>query len=51
VHSLSQVFGPAKNPVHLFLRITGKFEEERPHVQSCAGEAELYSQIPKHKEE
>jgi hypothetical protein len=33
------------------LRITEKFEVERPHDQSCAGEAEPYSQNPKKEEE
>jgi hypothetical protein len=49
VDSLSQVLAARRIPVHLFLRITEKFEEERPHVQSCAGEAETYSQNPKKK--
>jgi len=51
VHNLSQSFAAKQIPVPFYLRITGKFEFERPHVQSCAGEAETYSQNTKKKEE
>jgi hypothetical protein len=51
VHNLSQAFAAQRIPVLLLLRITEKFEEERPHVQSCAGEAETYSLNTKKKEE
>jgi hypothetical protein len=51
VYSLSHLLAAQRIPVHLFLRITEKSEVERPHDQSCAGEAESYSQNPKKKEE
>jgi hypothetical protein len=34
-------------PVHLFLRITEKFGDEHPHVQSCADEGATFSQKSK----
>ena len=51
VYSLSHLLATERIPVHLFLRITEKSEDERPHDQSCAGEAGTYSQNPKNKEE
>ena len=38
VYSLPHVFASARIAVHLFLRITEKFELEHPHGQSCADE-------------
>jgi hypothetical protein len=50
VDSLSQVFASARIPVHLFLRITGQFEDEHPHEQSCADEGETFVKIPRRRE-
>ncbi|MBN9246416.1 MAG: hypothetical protein J0I81_03015, partial [Hyphomicrobium sp.] len=43
VYSLSHLFALNRIPVHLFLRITAKSEDERPHEQSCAGEGDAFS--------